>query len=92
MTGKIGQGRAAIARQGSDEAVELEVLVAVGIEVGIRAYRAFGNIRELGVGQAGGNEGNQSSRELHLATQADIIWRERQSGHNERGEWSRRDM
>lgn len=31
MTGKVGQGRAAIARQGSDEAVELEVLVAVGI-------------------------------------------------------------
>lgn len=34
VAGKVGQGRAAIARQSSDKAVELEMLVAIDIDDG----------------------------------------------------------
>lgn len=54
VASEVGQLRAAIASQSSDEAVQ----------------RALGNVRKLSVGQAGGNEGNQSVGELHLV---DII-------------------
>jgi hypothetical protein len=30
------------------------------------SYRAIGHIRELSVGQTGGNEGNQGGGELHF--------------------------
>jgi thiamine monophosphate kinase len=50
VTGEVGQGRAAIGSQSTDETVE----------------RAAGNIRKLSVGQTGSNEGNQSGGELHF--------------------------
>lgn len=50
VAGEVSQARASIAGQGRDEAVE----------------RASGHVRELSVGQAGSNEGNQSVGELHF--------------------------
>lgn len=50
VAGEVGQARAAIGGQGSDEA----------------AQRAGGHVRELSVGQTGSNEGNQGGGELHF--------------------------
>jgi hypothetical protein len=66
VAGEIGQSRATIAGQGRDEAVELSVVSEWSMKWMERSYRASGNVRKLGVGQAGSNEGNQSVRELHV--------------------------
>lgn len=71
MAGKVGQLRATIGGQSADEAAQLvySQYIWSPFESSMafrKAYRASGNIGELSVGQAGGNEGNQSVGELHL--------------------------
>lgn len=70
MAGEVDERRAAIFGQGRREAVELMRSVDEQYRWSTRlAYRAGGNIRDLGVGQASGNEGNESNEsggELHF--------------------------
>jgi hypothetical protein len=68
VAGEVGQGRAAITGQSSDEAVELETMLGMNMIDNRRGTnRAGGNVGKLSVGQAGSNEGNESGRELHFA-------------------------
>lgn len=38
----------------------------------MKVYRASGDIRQLGLSQAGSNEGNKGGRELHLDKNAGL--------------------
>lgn len=66
VASEVGQGRAAIAGQSRDEAVELEAVSEMNtIENRQDTHRAAGNVGKLSVGQAGSNESNESGGELH---------------------------
>lgn len=67
VAGEVGQGRAAISGQSSDEAVELEAMSEMNTTDDRQGtHRAAGNVGKLSVGQAGSNEGNESGGELHF--------------------------
>lgn len=69
VASEVGQGRTSITCESGNEAVELVKQGSVQIPKLVKvcvAHRAVWDIRKLGAGQAGRNEGNKSVRELHF--------------------------